>query len=209
MPPLAPCLARTTRRTAAVAGWAGAALLLAAAPAAAHVTLTASTTSAGATAEITLEVPHGCAGSATTEIAVRVPDGVGDVEAVDSVRWSADVSAESVVFTTDRPVPDALRDEVSFSVRLPDDPGAVLVFPVVQRCEEGESAWTEVADDAGSRDDLEQPAPVLVVTGAEREASSVPAAGDDPRLMAYGAAGALAVGCVASAAVLLVRRRRG
>ena len=29
---------------------------------------------------LTLEVPHGCEGSATTEVAVRVPDGVTDVE---------------------------------------------------------------------------------------------------------------------------------
>lgn len=209
MPPLAPTLARSSRRTAAVVGWAGAVLVLAAAPAAAHVTLTASTTAAGTAAEITLEVPHGCAGSATTEIAVRVPDGVGEVEVVDSVRWSAAVSADAVTFTTDRPVPDALRDEVSFSVRLPDDPGTVLVFPVVQRCEEGESAWTEVADDAASRDELEQPAPVLVVTGPEAAASSVAPAGTGRALMTYGAAGALALGCVASAAVLLVRRRRG
>lgn len=208
-PSLVPSLVRCASRTALVAGLAGAALLLSTAPAAAHVTITASTTEAGETAAITLEVPHGCAGSATTEVAVRMPEGVGEVEAVDGVRWSADVSTDAVTFTTDRPVPDALRDEVSFSARLPDDAGAVLVFPVVQRCEEGESAWTEVADDTESRDELDQPAPVLVVTGPVSAATSGPDAGADATLMTYGAAGALAIGCVASAAVLLVRRRRG
>jgi len=206
---LAPSLARTPRRTGLVTGWAGAALLLAAVPAAAHVTITVSTTEAGATTRITLEVPHGCVGSATTELAVRVPDGVGEVEAVSTSRWMAQASADAVVFTTDQPVPDALRDEVTFTARLPEEVGAELVFPVVQRCEEGEEAWTEVAADADSRDELEYPAPVVVVTGAGAGASPPAGGGADPALTTYGAAGALALGCVASVVLLLLRRRRG
>lgn len=181
--------------------------VLAASPAAAHVTIHVSTTRAGATADVRLEVPHGCAGSATTELAVRIPAGVTEVVATTTDRWVAEPVADAVTFTTDAPVPDALKDEVSFSVRLPDEVGAVLVFPVVQRCEAGESAWTEVAADAASRDELELPAPVIVVTAADDPAG--PLAGvPDGRLMAYGAAGLVAAGCLASGAVLAVRRRR-
>lgn len=183
-------------------------LLLAAPPAAAHVTITASTTEAGATARVRLEVPHGCAGSATTELAVRMPDEVSDVAAAATDRWAADVAAGAVTFRTEHPLPDGLRDEVAFSVRLPDEVGAVLVFPVVQRCEEGESAWTEVAEDAASREELEQPAPVIVVTGSGAAAAALPAEAPGGRLAAYAAAGVLAVGCLASGAVLALRRRR-
>ena len=50
----------------------------------------------------------------------------------------------------------------------------------------------------------------VVVTGgdAERELTAAVAGADDGRLMTYGAVGVLAVGCVATGAVLVMRRRR-
>ncbi|PKH39020.1 Uncharacterized protein YcnI [Nocardioides alpinus] len=192
---------RTARRAALASLATGAVtsglLALAAAPAAAHVTITASTTEAGATAVVRLVVPHGCAGAATTEVAVRMPDGVSELVAASTEQWSVERTAGGVTYLADAPLPDATRDEVAFTVRLPDDVGAELVFPVVQRCEDGESAWTEVAEDAASREELEMPAPVIVVTG-------------DPArpVMTYGAVGALAAGTLAAGAVLLLRRRR-
>ncbi|RYB92901.1 DUF1775 domain-containing protein [Nocardioides oleivorans] len=205
---------RATLRAAVSGALVSAILLLAGGPAAAHVTISASTTAAGATALVRLEVPHGCAGSATTELAVRMPAGVSELTASSTDRWVAEAAGESITFRTDDPLPDALRDEVAFSVRLPDEPGAELVFPIVQRCEEGESAWTEVAEDAASREQLDMPAPVIVVTGAdgsEGSDGSAPTAAAGPgdgRLMAYGAVGVLAAGCLASGAVLVMRRRR-
>jgi uncharacterized protein YcnI len=176
-----------------------------AAPVSAHVTLDASTTGAGATSVLTMEVPHGCAGSATTEVAVRVPAGVTDVEAADTDRWTAAVTADGVSFRTAHPLPDGMREHVVFSVRLPDQVGAELVFPVVQRCEVGESAWTEVGEDDAARADLEMPAPVVVVTAAGGSAAeSAMSSG----AMSYGAAGILGLACVGSGALLLLRRRR-
>ena len=188
-------------RTVSVAAAALAALVLSAVPASAHVTLAASSTAAGATTVLRMEVPHGCEGSATTEVAVRTPDNVTDVEAEDTGRWDAQVTADGVTFRTDAPVPDGMRDEVSLTVRLPDEVGAELVFPVVQRCEVGESAWTEVAGGGVSGDDLDMPAPVIVVTAADGSP-------DREAPMSYGAAGLLGVACLGSGAVLLLRRRR-
>ncbi|NYE37600.1 uncharacterized protein YcnI [Nocardioides cavernae] len=195
-------------RAALLGAAAVAPLVLAIAPAAAHVTIDVSTTEAGETARVRMEVPHGCAGSATTELAVRMPAGVSELAAETTDRWSAQAAADAVTFRTDDPLPDALADEVSFSVRLPDEVGAVLVFPVVQRCEVGESAWTEVAADAASRDELEQPAPVVVVTGADGSGAAPAVGPPDDRVMAYGAVGLVAAGCLASGAVLVLRRRR-
>lgn len=181
-----------------------------AAPASAHVTLDASTTGAGARSVLTLEVPHGCVGSATTEVAVRVPAGVSDVGAADTDRWSAEVTDEGVSFRTDHPLPEGMREQVVFSVRLPDRVGAELVFPVVQRCEVGESAWTEVGEDDAARDDLEMPAPVVVVTAADGSTAQAASIGGTAtgNLMSYGAAGILGLACLGSGALLLLRRRR-
>ncbi len=189
---------RTSLRRVASAVLAGAVVLLGAGPASAHVTLTPSTTTAGETAALRMLVPHGCEGSATTEVAVRMPAEVTEVVAASSATWGAQHVDGTVTFRPDDPLADGVADTVEFSVRLPDDPGATLVFPVVQRCEEGEAAWTEVAADEASREALEMPAPVIVVTAR---------AGSE-HLMTLGAAGVLTAGCLVTGGVLLLRRRR-
>jgi hypothetical protein len=87
-------------------------------------------------------------------------------------RWAVEQVADALTWTTDEPLPDAEHAEVEFSVRLPDDDGAKLVFPVIQQCEQGEAAWTEVAEHGEGHDGLERPAPVLVVTPGEPGAGS-------------------------------------
>lgn len=171
---------KTAVRRATLSGLAAAGLVaLATVPASAHVTITPSTTAAGSTAELRVEIPHGCAESATTAITIRMPEEVTDVRASGTDRWAVDQAADALTYSTDTPLPDGEHAEVAFSVRLPDDAGATLVFPVVQRCEVGEAAWTEVAEHAEGHDDLERPAPVLVVTegkgggSGEAEAESV------------------------------------
>lgn len=165
---------RTTAvRRVALSGLAAAGLVaLGATPATAHVTITPSTTAAGATAELRVEIPHGCAESATTAISIRMPEGVSEVTATGTGRWAVEQAADALTWTTDEPLPDAEHAEVEFSVRLPDDAGATLVFPVIQQCEEGEAAWTEVAEHGEGHDALERPAPVVVVTPGEPGAGS-------------------------------------
>jgi uncharacterized protein YcnI len=159
---------RTALRRATLTGLATAGIVaLGATSAMAHVTITPSTTAAGATAELRVEIPHGCVGSATTAISIRMPDGVSDVTASGTDRWAVEQAADALTWTTDEPLPDAEHAEVAFSVRLPDDDGATLVFPVIQQCEQGEAAWTEVAEHGEGHDGLERPAPVLVVTPGE------------------------------------------
>jgi uncharacterized protein YcnI len=159
---------RTAVRRATLTGLAAAGLVaLGATSAMAHVTITPSTTAAGATADLRIEIPHGCVGSATTAISVRMPEGVADVTASGTDRWAVEQAADALTWTTDEPLPDAEHAAVEFSVRLPDDAGATLVFPVIQQCEEGEAAWTEVAEHGEGHDGLERPAPVLVVTPGE------------------------------------------
>jgi uncharacterized protein YcnI len=221
----------TVVRRVALSGLAAAGLVaLGATSATAHVTITPSTTAAGATADLRVEIPHGCVGSATTAVSIRMPEGVSDVTASGTERWAVDQASDALTWTTDEPLPDAEHAEVEFSVRLPDDAGTTLVFPVVQQCEEGEAAWTEVAEHpegehgegehGADHEELERPAPVVVVTAGdttgkvsddvpgEPEAASATAGTEarDP-LITYGAAGVLAAGVLAGGAVLLRRRR--
>jgi uncharacterized protein YcnI len=200
----------TVVRRVALSGLAAVGLVaLGATSATAHVTITPSTTAAGAVADLRVEIPHGCVGSATTAITIRMPEGVTDVTAPDTDRWAVEQAADALTWTTDEPLPDAEHAAVELSVRLPDDAGATLVFPVIQQCEQGEAAWTEVAEHGEGHDGLERPAPVLVVTPGEpgAESETADAEARNP-LIAYGAVGVLAAGVLAGGAVLLRRRRR-
>ncbi|MFD6445884.1 YcnI family protein [Promicromonospora sp. NPDC060204] len=171
----------TTIRRAALTGLAAVGLVvLGTTTASAHVTITPSTTAAGATAELRVEIPHGCEDSATTAISVRVPAEATDVTASGTDRWAVEQTPDALTWSTDEPLPDGEHAEVEFSVRLPDDAGATLVFPVVQQCEVGEAAWTEVAEHGAGHDALERPAPVLVVTAGEGEPAATPSAKDEP-----------------------------
>jgi len=159
---------RTSVRRVTLTGIAAAGLVaLGTATASAHVTITPSTTAAGATAVLRVEVPHGCEGSATTGMTLRTPPEVTDVRADDGDGWTVTRAVDELTWTAADPLPDAEHAEVELSVRLPDDVGAELVFPVIQRCEDGEAAWTEVVEHGaahGAHDELDRPAPVVVVT---------------------------------------------
>ncbi|HET9996158.1 MAG TPA: YcnI family protein [Nocardioides sp.] len=161
------------------------ALVAWAAPASAHVTITPSTTAAGAFAVLEVSVGHGCDGSPTTEITIRMPPEITSVTPARNALWDVEKEIEtldppaadahgneidervaSVTYTARTPLPDGYRDTFGLAVQLPEDEGATLVFPTVQTCEEGESAWIEVPADGQDADELELPAPSFVITAA-------------------------------------------
>ena len=173
-----------------------AAVLGTAAPASAHVTITPSTTEAGAYALLTVAVPHGCAGSSTVEVAIRIPEAITSVTPTRHPLWEVATETAAldppvpdghggqvvervatVVYRTATPLPDGVRDAFELSLRLPDTPGTTLAFPIVQRCEQGESAWIEVPAPGQSGTELALPAPTLTTTAAgEATPAAVPAA---------------------------------
>lgn len=174
------------RRTVLPATAAAGVLALAAAPASAHVTISPSTTAAGAYTVLTVSVPHGCDGSATTRIAIKMPDAINAVTPTRNPFWTVDKRMQTldepvtdahgnqvtervdqVVYTARTPLPDGQRDTFELSLQLPEDAGATLVFPIVQTCEQGETGWTEVAADGQDPEALEHPAPLVTTTSAE------------------------------------------
>ncbi|MDX6555724.1 MAG: periplasmic copper chaperone [Miltoncostaeaceae bacterium] len=212
-------------RSAAIAALA--ATLAIAPPAFAHVTVSPTEASADSYALLNFTVPHGCEGSPTTSIAVKIPEGIyaatpeavpgwtvvkkmqkldppaddgegGTIpERVDTVTWSGGPLAA-----------DQLT-QFALSVRLPDAAGQTLAFPVIQGCEQGQTAWIETA--AAGEEEPEHPAPAVTLTaaadeGAAEEADSGPSSGRVDAALGLGAGG-LALGVIALGVALAGRRK--
>lgn len=209
----------------ALAASAGLALALAAPLAAsAHVTVTPSSTAAGAYSVLTFAIPHGCEASATTAIRITVPDSAASVTPTVNPGWDVAVQRDgdrvaAVTYTAHAPLPHELRDTFELSVRLPDGViGDTIAFPVLQTCVDGEIDW------AGTESGAANPAPVVVLTESTggnhghdhdshdtdaHEPATVTASTEQPDVLArsFGIGGLVvgAVGIVIAAAAL----RRG
>ena len=147
-------------------------------PAAAHVTLEAQEARVGSTYKAVLRVPHGCEGTATTAIRVRIPEGVIGVKPMPKPGWTLTTVSgkypkaydlfhrqltEGIVEISwsGGKLPDDWYDEFVFRGKLPDQgAGTTLYFPVVQECEGGVvEHWIEIPEAGKSADDYETPAP--------------------------------------------------
>lgn len=156
--------------------WAASALV---APASAHVTVQPVEASANSYAHLTFTVPHGCDGSATRELRVRLPDGILSAKPQMKPGWTVEIKTRKLnaavtgphgkpvtevvdeVSWRGGPLPDNLYDTFGLIVRLPDKAGQVLYFPVVQACEQGVSRWIEIPASGQGADGLRLPAPAV------------------------------------------------
>jgi uncharacterized protein YcnI len=129
----------------------------------AHVTLERKEAPIGASYKAVLRVPHGCDGSPTTAIRVRIPDGVIDVKPMPKSGWTLNLvkgkyqktysifhtqvseGVTEIDWSSGR-LPDDYYDEFVFAAFLASDlqPGQMLYFPVVQECEKGVHRWIEI-----------------------------------------------------------------
>lgn len=126
-------------RTAAAAAVAAAALVLGpVATASAHVSASTSSAVAGSSTIITLSVPHGCEGSATTKVAIQIPEGINavtptrnafytlakvpqklDTPITDGHGNQITERVAQVVYTATTPLPEGQRDTFELSLTLP------------------------------------------------------------------------------------------
>jgi len=154
---------------------------LAAVPAAqAHVTLETQQAAVGSYYKAVLRVPHGCDGSDTTALRVRIPDGVLEVKPMPKPGWTLAIKQGKY----DHPqtlhgsqvdhgvqelswsggdLPDAYYDEFTFRAYLSSSlkPGTTLYFPTIQECKQGVSRWI---DTSGGHDEAGNPAPHVKLT---------------------------------------------
>jgi periplasmic copper chaperone A len=146
-------------------------------PAFAHVTLEQAQSPIGVPYKAVLRVPHGCDGSPTTAIRVRIPEGVIDVKPMPKPGWTLNLIKGSYAkpHTLYRASVNAGVTEIDWSGgNLPDDdydefifmsflasdlqPGQTLYFPVVQECEKGVHRWIDIPKEGS---DYPEPAPAL------------------------------------------------
>lgn len=155
-----------------------AALLLAATPAFAHVELENNTAAADGDFKLVFMVPHGCAGSPTTALRIKIPEGVVKAKPEPKAGWALMVVKEklaepikyySTTLTEDvreidwtgGNLPDDYYDEFVIVGKMPNKPGETIYFPAVQECAKGEARWIEIPAAGQSSEDLKRPAPAL------------------------------------------------
>ena len=152
---------RTTFLGAAALGAAGA--LASATIAFAHITLENQQAAVGASYKAVLRVPHGCDGSATVAIRVRIPEGYLDVKPMPKPGWKLDVvrgkyakpmsvrgtpvnEGVTEVDWSGGNLPDAYYDEFVLTGYISEaaPAGQTMYFAVVQDCEKGINRWIEI-----------------------------------------------------------------
>lgn len=164
------------------------ALLAAMAPvlaplAAAHTVADPDAGPAGGSLRTSFRVTHGCKGSPTVALAIRMPAGVISAKPMPKPGWTVEVKTEPL----EKPVAglhgvtirqavtevswrggrleNAQFDEFTVLVGLPDRPGETLYFPTVQTCEKGVNEWTGIPAGGQSWHDLPSPAPFVRLLG--------------------------------------------
>ena len=176
--------------TGALAG-ALALVLGSAVTASAHVSIAEGQVEAGSYSILTFGVPHGCDGSATTEVAIQVPEGVNavtptrnslymvekvmedlDAPITDSHGNEVTQRVAQIVYTATTPLPDDQRDAFELSLQIPTDAASTLYFPTVQTCEQGETAWVQIPEEGQDGHDLDAPAPSVDVVAASNEVTA-------------------------------------
>lgn len=158
-------------------------------PAAAHITIAPNQAPADSYVKVDFRVPHGCDGSPTIGIGVQIPEGVTSVTPQVVPGWDITIVTETLaepqmdghgapilervseVWWEGGPLADEHLQEFGMSLRLPDQPGDTLYFPVVQVCEEGEHAWIERPAPGQNPHELASPAPALVLLGEQADAA--------------------------------------
>lgn len=172
-------------RTRVPAALGVAALISIAGAAQAHVALEAQEAAADSYYKAVLGVAHGCSGSPTVGLLVRIPEGVTSVRPQPKPGWELEIVTEELA----EPAPDAhghgattrvseIRwsggrlldehyDEFIMRLRLPDAAGETLYIPTVQVCEEGTDRWIEIPEEGQPAHELGHPAPQLHLTPPE------------------------------------------
>jgi uncharacterized protein YcnI len=147
--------------------------------ASAHVTVQPNEAVAGGYLQTAFSISHGCDGSATVAVRVKLPDGVLSVKPQQKPGWSVEVKmralqgplpslhGHSITETVDEvawrggSLPDHLYDTFGLMMKLPDSPGRTLYFPVVQDCERGVHRWIEIPQAGQGGAELREPAPAV------------------------------------------------
>jgi uncharacterized protein YcnI len=168
---------------------AGAGALMVVSTASAHITASPTELPPGYTyAEFA--VPHGCDGSATTRIRIKIPAGIASVKPQEVFGWTiatkegtlpepvsifGDEMTEGVteVSWAGGPLPDSHMQRFGLSFFASESlAGETVYFPVVQQCEEGVTRWIEIPVEG--EEPPEEPAPGIAILASSEEGDEAP-----------------------------------
>ena len=151
---------------------------LAATAANAHAVITPREAQADSYARLALSITHGCDGSPTKVVRVRIPDGVNGARPQPKAGWTLDIKKEKLAQPIAGPHGATITervteiiwtgaldadhfDDFSINVRLPDAPNKTLHFATLQECASGKMDWSEIPASGKSAHELRYPAPSL------------------------------------------------
>jgi uncharacterized protein YcnI len=228
--------AATGLLTLALAGTAGA-----------HITADPGEAPSDGYATVSFQVPHGCEESPTTQVRIQIPPSVPSVTPSVHPLWDVSTNegkkdkvelhgetitrgVSEVTYTAKQPLPPDRLDSFAISLKFPaGEEGESVYFPTIQRCEKGQTRWIQIPAEGESAEELEEPAPAVVLTAAEgghggaaaseEESSAQPAASvqaasvsndDDgaPMWLAITALAVGALGLLAGIGGMITARRR-
>jgi uncharacterized protein YcnI len=170
--------------TLALAGTAGA-----------HITANPGEAPSDGFATVSFQVPHGCEESPTTQVRIQIPPSVPSVTPGVHPLWAVSTKegkkdkvelhgetitrgVSEVTYTAKQPLPPDRLDSFAISLKLPaGEEGESVYFPTIQRCEQGQTRWIQIPAEGESAEELEEPAPAVVLTAAEGHGG---AAADEP-----------------------------
>lgn len=199
--------------------------------ASAHVTVTPTSTEAGAYTVLTFAAAHGCDGSPTTSFTINLPETIADAKPNLYDGWTVEKIEEElaepittadgvtltkhigqIVYTATEPLDDGFRASFEIQVKNPDSPGETLAFPTLQSCEEGETDWAEMPAEGQDPHELAAPAPMYTLTeaaGHGEESTSAAVSDGSPSTLGWVGAGLGLLGALLGGLALARTRRVG
>ena len=152
----------------------------------AHASLEQETAVSGDSYRGALRITHGCNGSPTVSVRIRIPDGVTRTKPMPKPGWKLETVVKKLETPYERndamitedvteliwsggKLRDDFFDEFVFRADLPEtDKEKTLYFRAVQECENGEfHRWIEIPNPGENADDLREPAPALILLPGE------------------------------------------
>jgi uncharacterized protein YcnI len=155
---------------------------LAAVPAFAHVTAHPDSGVPDSFFETKFQVPHGCGGSSTVAVRIKIPADIASVKAQMKPGWKVSIKmrkldkpmtgegGQTITETVDEvdwqggPLPDNLYDEFGLVMKLPSGSGRTIYFPVVQECQQGANRWINIPAAGQKWNEVREPAPFVILT---------------------------------------------
>lgn len=108
-------------------------------------------------------VAHGCVGSPTIALRIKIPEGVTAVKPLPKEGWTLTEVAGEIAWRGG-PLPSKSHETFGIALKLPNTPGRTLYFQSIQECQQGTNRWIDIPAAGQTTKDLRDPAPFIILT---------------------------------------------